>query len=94
MFNFIVFYIYIFLFYIFIHFSSKILGLLVIGSTISRLQEVELTGTLFGKAEGAKTRGAAGPEGFGHGTSRGTPITMIPPRLFHIMSFFWHPGLV
>ena len=42
----------------------------------------------------AKTRGAAGPEGFGRGTSRGTPFTMIPPRLFHIISFFQLPGLV
>ena len=30
----------------------------------------------------------------GRGTSRGTPFTMIPPRLFHIMSFFRLPGLV
>ena len=31
---------------------------------------------------------------FGCGTSRGTQFTIIPPRLFNIMSFFWHPGLV
>ena len=42
----------------------------------------------------AKTRGAAGPEGFGRGTSRGKTFTMIPPRLFHIMSLLQHPGLV
>ena len=42
----------------------------------------------------AKTRGAAGPNGFGRGTSGGSPFTMIPPRLFHIMSFFQLPGLV
>ena len=28
------------------------------------------------------------------GRSQGTPFTMIPPRLFHIMSFFRLPGLV
>ena len=42
----------------------------------------------------AKTRGAADPKGFGRGTSRGTPFTIIPQRLFHIMSFFRLPGLV
>ena len=42
----------------------------------------------------AKTRGAAGPEGFGRGTSRGTTFTMIPPRFFHKMSLLQHPGLV
>ena len=42
----------------------------------------------------AKTRGAAGPEGFGRGTSRGTTFTMIPPRFFDKMSFLQHPGLV
>ena len=30
----------------------------------------------------AKTWGAAGPKGFGRGTSRGTTFTMIPPRFF------------
>ena len=35
----------------------------------------------------AKTRRAAGPKGFGRGTSRGTTFTMIPPRFFHKMSF-------
>ena len=34
----------------------------------------------------AKTLGACGPSGFGLGTSRGTTFTMIPPRLFQIMS--------
>ena len=34
----------------------------------------------------AKTLGACGPSGFGLGTSLGTPFTMIPPRLFKIMS--------
>ena len=28
------------------------------------------------------------------GRSQGTIFTVIPPRLFHIMSFFWLPGLV
>ena len=42
----------------------------------------------------AKNRGAAGPKGFGRGTFRCTPFTMIPPRLFHIMSLFRLPGLV
>ena len=42
----------------------------------------------------AKTRGAAGPEGFGRGTSRGTTFTMIPPRFFHKMSLLQLPGLV
>ena len=42
----------------------------------------------------AKTKGAAGPEGFGRGTSRGTPFSMIPPKLFHTFSFFCHPALV
>ena len=28
------------------------------------------------------------------GLSRGTPFTSLNPRLFHIMSFFDHPGLV
>ena len=40
-----------------------------------------------------KTLGAGGPEGFGSGTSRGTPFIMITTRLFHIMSFFRHPKL-
>ena len=39
----------------------------------------------------AKTRGAAGPKGFGQGSFRGTPFTMIHPRLFNIFSFFCHP---
>ena len=30
----------------------------------------------------------------GRGTSRGTPFTMIHPRLFHIFSLFCHPGPV
>ena len=34
----------------------------------------------------AKTLGACGPSGFGLVTSLGTPFTMIPPRLFQIMS--------
>ena len=34
----------------------------------------------------AKTLGACGPSGFGLGTSLGTTFTMIPPRLFQIMS--------
>ena len=42
----------------------------------------------------AETRGAAGPEGFGCGTSRGTALTLIPPRFFHKMSFLQHPGQV
>ena len=33
-----------------------------------------------------KTLGACGPSGFGLGTSLGTTFTMIPPRLFQIMS--------
>ena len=41
-----------------------------------------------------KPEGPQAPRSFGHGTSKGTPLTMIPPRLFHIMSFFQHPGLV
>ena len=42
----------------------------------------------------AKTLGACGPSGFGLGTSRGTPFTMIHPRLFHTFSLFCHPGRV
>ena len=34
----------------------------------------------------AKTLGACGPKGSGLGTSRGTPFTMIPPRLYHTLS--------
>ena len=34
----------------------------------------------------AKTLGACGPSGFGLGTSLGTTFTMVPPRLFQIMS--------
>ena len=41
-----------------------------------------------------KPEGPQAPRVFGRGTSRGTPITMIPPRLFHIMLFFQHTGLV
>ena len=44
------------------------------------------SGTLFEKAEEAKTLGACGPSSFGLGTSLGTTFTMIPPRLFQIMS--------
>ena len=36
----------------------------------------------------AKTQGACGPSGFGLGTSLGTTFTMIPPRLFQIMSHY------
>ena len=42
----------------------------------------------------AKTRGPAGPEGFGRGTSLGTTFTMVPPRFFHKMSLLQLPGLV
>ena len=42
----------------------------------------------------AKTREAAGPKGFGQGSSRGTPFVMIQPRLFHTFSFFCHTGPV
>ena len=45
-------------------------------------------GTLFGNAEGVSWWMEC------LGRSQGTPFTMIPPRLFHIMSFFRHPGLV
>ena len=41
-----------------------------------------------------KPEGPQAPRIFGRGTSRGTPFTMIPPRLFHTFSFFCHPGLV
>ena len=41
-----------------------------------------------------KPEGPQAPRVSGRGTSRGTPLAMIPPRLFHIMSFFWLPGLV
>ena len=34
----------------------------------------------------AKTPRACGPSGFGLGTSLGTTFTMMPPRLFQIMS--------
>ena len=39
------------------------------------------------KVSRPKPIGAAG-QGFGRGTSLGTPFTMIHPRLFHIFSFF------
>ena len=67
---------------------------------------LQCTGTICGKARGyhgewsplgspkAKTRGAAGPDGFGRETYRGTTFTMIPPRLFHKMPILQHPGLV
>ena len=56
-------------------------------TTNENCRHVVHTGTLFGKAKGvsAKTLGACGPSVFGLGTSQGTPFTMIPPRLFHIM---------
>ena len=38
--------------------------------------------------------GSQAPRVFCRGTSRGTPFTMIHPRLFHTFSFFRHPGLV
>ena len=41
-----------------------------------------------------KLKGPQGPMVFGLGTSRGTPLTMISQRLFHMFSFFCHPGLV
>ena len=41
-----------------------------------------------------KPKGPQAPRLFGHGTSRGTPFTMIPPRLFHTFSFFCHLGVV
>ena len=40
----------------------------------------------------AKTLGACGPSGFGLGTSLGTQFTMIPPRLFQIMSHYTRLG--
>ena len=36
----------------------------------------------------ANSLGACGPLGFGLGTSLGTLFTMIPPRLFQIMSHY------
>ena len=47
-----------------------------------------------GRSQGQKLEGPQAPRVFGRGTSRGTSFTMIAPRLFHIMSFFGHPGLV
>ena len=41
-----------------------------------------------------KSKGPQAPRVFGRGTSRGTPFTMIHPRLFQTFSFFRHPGLV
>ena len=33
-----------------------------------------------------------GPSGFGLGTSLGTPVTTLPPRLFQIMSHYSYPS--
>ena len=52
-----------------------------------------MCGKALGKSQGQNQR-ATGPEGFGHGTSRGTPFTMIHPRLFHKFSLFCHHGPV
>ena len=46
------------------------------------------TGTIFGKAEGVLWWTEC------LGRSQGFPFTMIPSRIFQIMSFFRHPGLV
>ena len=40
------------------------------------------------RAVAAKTLGACGFSSFTLGTSLGTPFTMIPPRLFQIMSHY------
>ena len=41
-----------------------------------------------------KPKGPQAPRVFDRGTSPGTPFTLIPSRLLHIMSFFRHPRLV
>ena len=41
-----------------------------------------------------KPEGPQAPRVSGSVNSRGTQFTMIPQRLFHISSFFCHPGLV
>ena len=38
--------------------------------------------------------GPQAPRVLAAGLPRGTPLTTLHPRLFHIMSFFDHPGLV
>ena len=41
----------------------------------------------------AKTRGAAGPEGFDRGNFRGTPFHHDNPKAFPQIFIFWHPEL-
>ena len=41
-----------------------------------------------------KAEGPQAPRVLAPGLPRGTPFTTLHPRLFHIMSFFGHPGLV
>ena len=41
-----------------------------------------------------KPEGPQAPRVLAAGLPRGTPFTTLHPRLFHIMSFFGHPGLV
>ena len=43
---------------------------------------------------GEKPKGPRAQRDLAAGLSRGTPFTTLHPRLFHIMSFFGHPGLV
>ena len=42
----------------------------------------------------AKAEGPQAPRVSAAGLARGTPFTTLHPRLFHILSFFGHPGLV
>ena len=49
---------------------------------------------LWGIMVNGVTREVPRPKAFGRGTSQGTPLTMIPSWLFHIMSFLQHPGLI
>ena len=43
---------------------------------------------------GPKPKGPQAPRVLAMGLPRGTPCTMIHPRLFHTLSFFRHLGLV
>ena len=41
-----------------------------------------------------KPKGPQAPWDLALGLPRGTPFTTLHPKLFHILSFFGHPGLV
>ena len=46
-----------------------------------------------GEVSRPKAKGPQAPRVLAAGLPQGTPLTTLHPRLFHIMSFFSHPGL-